>query len=47
MDRERREAEALEANKAVEQEIVGDGLAANAKGLEALAKLKEDMPNED
>ena len=40
MDRERREAEANNAN-AVEKNVSCDGLAANAKGIEALAKLRE------
>ena len=48
LDREKREAEANALNasqkaKATEQvEKSGDGLAANAKGLEALAALKFD-----
>ena len=48
MDRERREAEALEASKAIEEQAAGDGLAASAKGVDALAKLKDSLPeNED
>mgnify|MGYP004499262941 CR=1 FL=1 len=43
LDRERREAEAN--NAAAEKKSAGDGLAANAKGIEALAKLREQ--NED
>ena len=47
MDREKREAEANAMNasqnaKAEQVEKSGDGLAANAKGLEALAALKFD-----
>ena len=45
VDRERREAEAASAAANVsqtEKESAGDGLAANAKGLEALAALKFD-----
>ena len=45
VDRERREAEAASAAANVAQEVkesAGDGLAANAKGLEALASLKFD-----
>ena len=42
MDRERREAEAAEASKASEAaEPQNGGLAENAKGFEALAKLRE------
>lgn len=43
MDRERREAEASSAKATSENAEVpaGDGLAANAKGIEALAKLRE------
>ena len=48
LDRERREAEAAEVSQSIAQEIEGDGLAANAKGIDSLAKLKADMPdNED
>ena len=46
-DRERREAEAAEVDRMINEEAVGDGLAANAKGLDALAKLKEEMPGEE
>ena len=46
-DRERREAEAAEADRIINEEVAGDGLAANAKGLDALAKLKEEMPGEE
>ena len=49
MDREKREAEAASAAsaaQAVVEESVSDGLAANAKGLEALATLKFDDDNE-
>ena len=45
VDRERREAEAASAAANAPQEVkesTGDGLAANAKGLEALAALKFD-----
>ena len=45
MDREKREAEAASAASAAQaavEESVSDGLAANAKGLEALAALKFD-----
>lgn len=44
VDRERREAEAANAANAAQEvrESAGDGLAANAKGLEALAALKFD-----
>ena len=43
MDRERREAEANNAAAANDSKDIatGDGLAANAKGIEALAKLRE------
>jgi translation initiation factor IF-3 len=42
MDRERREAEAAEASKASDAaEPQNGGLAENAKGFEALAKLRE------
>ena len=52
MDRERREAEAAEAGKAVVAEIeaetpVNGGLAENAKGFEALQKLREQSEGED
>lgn len=49
MDREKREAEAASAASAAQaavEESVSDGLAANAKGLEALAALKFDDDNE-
>ena len=49
MDREKREAEAASAASAAQaavEESVSDGLAANAKGLEALAALKFDDNNE-
>ena len=46
-DRERREAEAAEVDRRINEEAAGDGLAANAKGLDALAKLKEEMPGEE
>ena len=45
MDREKREAEAASAASAAQaavEESASDGLAANAKGLEALAALKFD-----
>ena len=47
MDRERREAEAAEANKAVSESDSAEvptngGLAENAKGFEALQKLREE-----
>ena len=52
MDRERREAEAAEAGKAAVAEIeaetpVNGGLAENAKGFEALQKLREQSEGED
>jgi translation initiation factor IF-3 len=51
MDRERREAEAAEAGKAAASEIeatpVNGGLAENAKGFEALQKLREQSEGED
>jgi hypothetical protein len=34
-------------DKAIAQEIEGDGLAANAKGIDSLAKLKADMPDSE
>lgn len=52
LDRERREAEAnaAEAANAMAKDAgipVGDGLAANAKGIEALAKLREATENDN
>ena len=52
MDRERREAEAAEAGKAAASEIEAEtpmngGLAENAKGFEALQKLREQSEGED
>ena len=50
MDREKREAEAANAasaSQAAVKESVSDGLAANAKGLEALAALKFDDDNNE
>ena len=47
MDRERREEEA-KANASVKaEENTGDGLAANAKGMDALAALKDSMEEKD
>jgi len=42
VDREKREAEAANAAAQSAKESTGDGLAANAKGLDALAALKFD-----
>ena len=52
IDRERREAEANNAEAANAEvknteSAVGDGLAANAKGIEALAKLRETTENDN
>ena len=52
LDRERREAEAnaAEAANAMAKDagiLAGDGLAANAKGIEALAKLREATENDN
>ena len=54
MDRERREAEAAEAGRQIpvieeaETELpVNGGLAENAKGFEALQKLREQTEGED
>ena len=52
IDRERREAEANNAEAAnaevkSTESTVGDGLAANAKGIEALAKLRETTENDN
>ena len=52
IDRERREAEANNAEAAnaeikSTESAVGDGLAANAKGIEALAKLRETTENDN
>lgn len=47
LDRERREAEAAESDRAIAQEIEGDGLAATAKGIDSLAKLKANMPDSE
>ena len=52
IDRERREAEANNAEVANAEvknteSAVGDGLAANAKGIEALAKLRETTENDN
>ncbi len=53
MDRERREADAANAAETeaiateTEANAVSDGLAANAKGIEALAKLREEASDEE
>ena len=49
-DRERREAEANanpNANDNLNEEPISDGLAASAKGIDALAQLKANLPEEE